>query len=455
MESISLVLTLGIIFAISIFRPGLTGALLLLMYPLEQIFQVVSQGLLPNIFLNITIGIVTIISLFNKFFKHENIFRGYISLAFVLVIILYSYSAISLVWSPGQSIGLELVPTRIPFFVLYVILGPLLITTEKDLYSLIWWMGILTLGSCILVLISPEFQSQWGRLGLVVGGKLRTNPLALGELGGIAVIIGGVYRFPVYGIFNFAFRTLLVVLGGMVAIKAGSRGQLFGALFVVVCCLPISAKIKNIRSFISIIIILIFVSIITKFLLDNLLEGGDAKRFTIDEILYGSSSASERLNNILSLANMWISNPRAVITGLGSYAFASVGDKSIVYSHNITADMIFELGLPGISIYITLIIITISNLRFLFKFTNTFPMQRMQVGFMIALIFFQFILMNKQGDLWNGVVIFYLALTMSRCASRTLDGNFWGMQNIEHNDFNEIMPSNNETIINDTDTRLQ
>jgi MFS family permease len=81
----------------------------------------------------------------------------------------------------------------------------------------------------LTMILNPEFNIRSGRLGFMLTETVRSNPLAIGELGGILMIVSVLYRGLRATRLFTVLRVAAFVVGTALALYSGSRGQvLFG-----------------------------------------------------------------------------------------------------------------------------------------------------------------------------------------------------------------------------------
>ena len=149
--------------------------------------------------------------------------------------------------------------------------------------------------------------------------------------------------------------------------------------------------------------------------MDTLLSGFAAKRFSSDELIYGSSSSSTRVENVLALGQAWVQSPVAWVLGLGFYAFNGLfADAGNIYSHVLFADVIFELGLPGVALMSGFLYFVIRDAFRLYNVASSAPLTRAACAVLIALFAYQLLLVNKQGNLWGSMYFFLMGILISR-----------------------------------------
>lgn len=402
---------------ISAFRPPWAFALVLLMYPLEQVMQAHCPALRSGFAAQaVNYGVA-----FSSFFAcivtiaKGGGFVNWMNSAMLATIGLYLWSIITLLWSPGRTEVLETIGSQWPYFILIILIAPLLIRDIDEIGASLrafLWIG-LPLG--FITAFSPEFASKYGRLGFDIGMGFRSNPLALGELGGGLLIVGATLRKGVMPVAGTIIRIIAVILGAMVAIKAGSRGQFFTAVAVAIAFIPVSAPLRNPVAFVSSVVGIGVVLAAASFFLSTELDGFAAKRFSSDEMLYGASSVSGRLSNFYVLAEAYLRSPTAIFVGLGYSTFTTLpGSMGEPYSHILFADSLFELGIPGAVLMSTIIWTGCRSTYQLSKRYAHDPLQRSVLATAGALVAYQVLLVNKQGSLWGIPILFPLLAVMLR-----------------------------------------
>jgi len=403
--------------AVSVFRPPWVFALIILLFPLKQVIQALCPAFITQLGAESVNYIVAITSLMASahtiIYKKEGL-ANWMNHAIIATIVLYAWSVITIIWSPGGKDGLSVILGQLPYFFLIIIISPLLIRDINDLKTslqVLLWIGILL---ALVFIFSPEFTNVDGRIALNLG-SYRSNTLAIGELGGLLILIGSTLRKGVVPGIGILIRMLAIILGAVVAIKAGSRGQFFVAVLVSVTFIPISAPVRNLFNFLAAIFVVLFVLISASYLLSTQLEGFAAKRFSTDEILVGASSADSRLSNLYVLFAAYAANPISIFIGLGCNAFSALpGASGQPYSHILFADAVCELGIPGM-IFMGLVFWLGSRSTYqLLKFYNWEPTKRCVLATIGALIASQTLLVNKQGSLWGTPILFPLLIVMVR-----------------------------------------
>jgi hypothetical protein len=258
-----------------------------------------------------------------------------------------------------------------------------------------------------------------GRLVIDFGGGVSSSPLAVGELGGSLLILSALAHRGSLGVIGLMLQIAGLLVGLVVALKSGSRGQFIFAIPVAFLFLPVASPIKNLRNFLASTVAITAIVLLANLLYSNLLESNEAKRFSVDSMLYGSSSAMGRVQNVFALALEWLSSPFSLLFGTGYSSFASLpeaGDQD--YSHVLFADALFELGVPGALLLTVCLSGAVEASRTLFRRYRYEPGARAAVASFMALGVYGALLVNKQGSLWNVPLLFFFTSALARLASR-------------------------------------
>lgn len=408
----------GLALLAGVLSPVWALALVAAMYPLEQALQASVTYFITHVsMVNITVGVVALISFLNLARNAENL-RGFMTPMFIVCTVLHLWSIISIAWTPSRDAAIEFVRTGIPYFGLFVVVAPLFVRDAASLGAFV--RTFLYLGTAVvgLVVINPNFTFYSGRLGFVIEGNVRSNPLAIGELGGTLIIVATLLRQgPVQWLVNLA-RVFAFLIGALLALQSGSRGQLLFSVFIALLFVPISKRIQNVFGFIGTLLTAAIVVPVVLFL---------AQRFVYSDVL-GRWDAADlsggfgvRLLNWFDVLQVWGRTPSAWAFGLGLNAFSSVttaGSKE-GYPHNIFVETLTECGLPMVLLLLWMIWSTARDCRWLFRRFAEDPANRVSVAVLIALGLYFFLIANKQANLWGQGVMFMYFCIIARLRRRT------------------------------------
>jgi hypothetical protein len=405
---------------ISVFRTNWALALLTVFFPFKQALQAssgffISNFALPNYIVAVVLGLATL----RAALKRTAPFLGYLSFQYWGILTLFAWSAISLVWTPSRGPAIDFIVGNIPYLVLYVVIGPMLIGDVREYRSFLLTLLPVSLLVAAVILLNPAFSSETGRMGVQIAANVRTNPLAIGELGGIMMITAALIRGSSTSIGLAVLRAVALGAGTILAFQSGSRGQLAFAILVAIFCFPVARRVRSIGGFFGAafgsLAVAAVVVVISQFVLEgNLLARWEARSM--------DAGFGVRASNLLDLISEWLSSPLAWVFGLGFNAFSSLGAAQAFeeYSHNVSVDVLTELGLPMFCIYLGLISQSVRASAWLVRTYGDDPSSRSTCALAVAFAAYQFLLANKQGMLWSSPALFLSLLTVSRLQSRAV-----------------------------------
>jgi hypothetical protein len=112
--------------------------------------------------------------------------------------------------------------------------------------------------------------------------------------------------------------------------------------------------------------------------------------------------------------------PSAWIFGLGFNAFSAVcNDLGQGYSHATFADVLCELGIPAFGVLLAILWITFGSGRSLFRRFKDHPGDRAVIATLLAMVIYQVLIANKEGNLWGSLNLFMYCIVVTRLEVRT------------------------------------
>ncbi|MCE9619798.1 MAG: hypothetical protein K8R92_07795 [Planctomycetes bacterium] len=393
-------------------KPHWALALLLLMYPLEQGLQ----GWFPmfverQALANYIVGVVVVICLFQAYIRGLIDFEGYFNPVWVTIFVAYIYSFITIIWTPATDNAWQLVIDGWPYTVMYMLIAPLLLSEIKDWHNTLVVAIVFGCVSAVAMLISPEFTLKQGRLGMDFTSKLRSSPLAIGELGGFLMLATTLLVLPGSSFISKVYRFFAFFAGVVLSIYSGSRGQFIFAGFLSVVFFPLSRPIKNVSQFFLLsfgaVGLLGVVGLVVAFLV------GDpeiAMRWLNPQ--EADRAVGLRSANIVDLLDGFMRAPAMWLPGLGLNAFTALTGSTEPYSHSIFVDVLAEMGLVAFVIMIACLWSILRRSIQLIRENLLLPDSRSASVVMVALCAYQLLLMNKQGQLWasQNTLVYFLLL---------------------------------------------
>ena len=377
-----------------------TLALLLLNYPLEQGLQ----GSIPlfvanQSFANYIVGIIAVISLLRGILQKKSKLTGYFNIIWLIIFAAYVYSFVSIAWSPSAANALLLVSDGIPYTILYIIIAPMMLDDIEDWNHVLIISTIFGFITAVAIIFSTEFTIRSGRLGMDFGPKMRSSPLAIGELGGFLMITSGLIVYRIKNNWLIIGRIIIVITGVILSIYSGSRGQFLFAGILILLFFPISRPIKNINQFFLLTISSIGLGLLILLVLSFLVKDAEIANRWINAS-ENERAFGVRSSNISDLINGFISSPSLWLSGLGMNAFTSLTGSREPYSHSIFLDVFVEMGLISFCLMLVCIWIIFKQSLFILNFYADQLYLRSAAAVLVTLCVYQILLMNKQGQLW-------------------------------------------------------
>ena len=377
-----------------------TLALLLLNYPLEQGLQGSIPFFVANqSFANYIIGIIAVISLLRGILQKKSKLTGYFNIIWLIIFAAYVYSFVSIAWSPSAANALLLVSDGIPYTILYIIIAPMMLDDIEDWNHVLIISTIFGFITAVAIIFSTEFTIRSGRLGMDFGPKMRSSPLAIGELGGFLMITGGLIVYRIKNNWLIIGRIIIVITGVILSIYSGSRGQFLFAGILILFFFPISRPIKNINQFFLLTASSIGLSLLILFVLSFLVKDAEIANRWINAS-ENERAFGVRSSNISDLINGFISSPSLWLPGLGMNAFTSLTGSREPYSHSIFLDVFVEMGLISSCLMIVCIWNIFKQSLLILNFYADQLYLRSAAAVLVTLCVYQILLMNKQGQLW-------------------------------------------------------
>ena len=398
-----------------------TWALVLaaLMFGIEQSLQTSSPIFLDKSWLaNVSVGVACLLSVLRVLVTKPGSLRGYFTPMLLGVLVLYGWWLVTLAWTPSLEGALDILSKNFPYFGLFVILAPILLNDIEDVSKFgraLLYSGILVM---LTLVLNPEFGTWSGRMGLIVGGKIITSPLAIGELGGTLIILASLLRTGPAPALLLIARIAAFILGAILALQSGSRGQLIFAVIIAVGFIPVSKRVKSIPAFIGSALAIAFMGVMVMLLANQILYGFALERWGAGQL---DSGFQGRLANATDLLSAFVRNPVAWILGLGANAFRSLSAVTAKdeYPHNVPVEVLCELGIPMALLFGSLIVLGIRDFMSLFRRFAADEERRVGLAVLLSMATYQFLLCNKQSNLWGNCMLFFFLLLISRLRARS------------------------------------
>ncbi|MGI9508879.1 MAG: O-antigen ligase family protein [Geminicoccaceae bacterium] len=399
-------------------RPSVILSMIFLLFALDQWGFALASGYLPGAaFTNylaagMTAMAIAILFMFGK--PHR--FLG--GPAFWLVIALFSYALLSTYWVtvPDKAMGIWAV--NFQYLVVFILGAPLLIQEVDDLE--VPMRALLLLGTPFIFCLT--FMLDWGYRGFYVNGELVRLPLALAQFGGYMMIVGALFG-PKHS-FWVVLRIAAVVLGALLIVKTGARGQFISAVLCGAVLFglgrssfsPIKLVIATV--FASVFVVIAYIGAINYMKSDPNLQA-TAGRWAFDRLTEDYGGRSIRVLRIEAMLDAWKESPGTMLVGLGNSASYDPNITECTspvgcYPHNLWIEILTEEGLIGFSLYLALVLyVGIFAVRAISD-PSVDPDRKGALKVLFAFMIFELILSLKQGSLLGNWRFFLFAILLDR-----------------------------------------
>lgn len=317
------------------------------------------------------------------------------------IYLLYAYALSSMVWSPSIGIASDNIKEAAPYLLMYLFLANFLMIQHQDFDEMekgIYWLLVPLALLCV-------FFADWSSRVMepaVFLADMKLNPLAVAVCGGI------LFAFAVFNSIGKSLLTkaALYCVAGValfLVIKTESRGQLLALLLLTPVFLLLSSGRLNFKQALATAILSSIILISVNIMLTD--YSGDIRW----DSTRMQGDYEGRLQGAANLMDAWLSSPGHYLFGLGlsaSYQPYIAG----TYVHIVPLEVLGELGLAGLALYLVLHIVVVK------RFFRTFAICRKEAWIRTRLLLFFFIycftflLTLKQGSLLGSAYQFFYAL---------------------------------------------
>ncbi|MSR29182.1 MAG: hypothetical protein EXS03_06375 [Phycisphaerales bacterium] len=412
------IVAFGLACVAAMLSPAWGLALVLTMYAFEQAAQASNMLFVRFVALaNFCVAVSVTFGVVRNFLATPRLFHGYASPVWFGTVAIFAYSAASLFWTPARATAVPLLTGQIPYFVLFILIAPLLIDDIGSLTRFTRAFLFLGVAIVVMMLLNPAFTFYTGRLGFNLEATVRTNPLAMGELGGNILLAGALFRVGSSAWFTQLLRIGAFGLGAVLALQSGSRGQIIFAVLIALGFYPMAVRIKNMAGFFWSAVGAVAVIPIILLLGQYLLSGQELRRWSL-EFLAGGSDV--RVANVTELMSAWLAYPPAWFVGLGFNAFTAVSAaRSEPYSHVLFVDLLAEHGIPMFILFCIVLTTAVRDAVWVFRRFADDPDARAALAVFYSFFAYQLLLVNKQGYIWAAMMFFFQIVTITRLRMRT------------------------------------
>lgn len=399
-------------------KPNYTIVLMLAMFGIEQTLQAYFPILAGGFgwFTNVAIGLLALVAVFNRYVQGGQLTNGYFNAAFWALITLYFYSWLNSFPSPSRDRALTMNASGWPYWIMLIVLAPMLLGSIAEFRRIVIVFMVVGIIFTLFLVLNPAAGYEGsGRLRVdldaVAGLGHRSNPLALGTMGGMLLVCAVLFRPERSGLLLNMIRGSAFALGLGLAVASGSRGQVMVAVAVSVLLFPMSRKLKNVVQFFAVSTGVVFLLVLIGVVFSLVTSDATIQRWDTDTM---ALDLENRFGNSLLVFTAYLSSPGLWLTGLGSNAFTSLtptGD-STPYVHNVYSEIMTEQGLIGTAMLAIMCVAVLKGARRLFLIYRDDPAMRPAVATFLGLTLYGMGLALKQGSFLGSpsIMFFWIVL---------------------------------------------
>ncbi|MGI9485796.1 MAG: O-antigen ligase family protein [Geminicoccaceae bacterium] len=399
-------------------RPAVILSMIFLLFALDQWGFALASGYLPSsAFTNYLAAGMTAFAIVILFMlgKPHRLLSGP---AFWLVVALFTYAFMSTLWVTVPGKALSIWAVNFQYLVVFILGAPLLIQEIDDLE--VPMRALLLLGTPFIFCLN--FLLEWGYRGFVVNGEVTRLPLALAQFGGYMMILGALFG-PRHG-YWVLLRIAAVVLGALLIVKTGARGQFISAVLCGAVLFGLGRsgfspiKLMLATAFAAVFVVIAYFGAISYMKSDPNLRA-TAGRWSIDRLTEDYGDRSIRVLRIEAMLDAWTDNPGTMLVGLGNSASYDPNITDCTspvgcYPHNLPIEILTEEGLIGLGLYLALILyVGVIAIRAISD-SSVDDDRKGALKVLFAFMIFELILSLKQGSLLGNWRFFLFTILLDR-----------------------------------------
>ena len=338
---------------ISLKRVGALIALAICMFGVESFFAAKSTFFVDHSsFANLVILAALVARCLLSFVRGELV-NPITTVTWRLSVMLLAFALLTYFWTPKPDRFLENWQRGAPYIVIYLMIIPMMMSSmEVARSTLIWVLGIGAVFTLLLFL-----ACDWDGRGVVLAGQSRfadkrdtAAVLAIAQLGGTMAIIAALIRLESRR-YVTVIRWAIVILGLLIIVRTGSRGQTVAAVACIATFLPLHSRSISLRGVVTVLGSIAAAGLIGYYLY---VEYGNQGRW-----LHAQTALERRTDMWQGMLKYWSNDGVfAWFFGLGNAsAYRYVG----FYIHNIPIEILCEEGLIGFALFFFLVKRALSN----------------------------------------------------------------------------------------------
>ena len=296
---------------------------------------------------NVLAGSIVLLAVGIHFFRGSQ-YKSSWSFGALVIWLLFCYALLSVFWSENTDAGFSIWASKMPYLLLALIFVPWILRGTRDLLPVYQDFLIVGLILTALIYLTTDWTGRVVELG--EGPEIaKGNPLEVATVAGLTMLVAIMHgKHGVFSIWG-GIRVVAVLLGLIVAVRTGSRGQMIAAVVVVVPMLLLKNKMTSPRNIAATLLVGLTVLIILNVAINHYWSGA---RFSQDLAIHDMSLRFSMSGDMLAA---WFGdhNPFTVFIGLGSTSAEELIGR---YPHNVPIEILTEEGVIGFSLYLTMLI---------------------------------------------------------------------------------------------------
>jgi hypothetical protein len=326
-----------------------------------------------------------------------------------LILLLFFYAYCSTLWSPSFERGADAWQTAFPYIGTIVFLAPLLVWRVEDIRVFcvrMLWLGALL---CVLLLFTVRWELRQVVIAADPYGRLTGgNPLAVAQIAGSVAFLALFLRFPKAPVLWPLAKWSILAVTLVLIVRSGSRGQLLGALGVIIVFWGIAHRPRNLLRTCAVLFSLGLILMVVKWSLDWF--WAEDVRFKQQALAYAAAGRLEMAGTVLK---HWAASPGTLLFGLGNSASYDPGILG-GYAHIVPMEILGEEGVVGFFLYSLILAGTIGAGARSYRMVRDDAPLRSLFACLGALWLFAFFLSLKQGNLLGSNEFFLYSILLAK-----------------------------------------
>jgi hypothetical protein len=382
-----------------IFRPEWAFVLAVVMFPVKQL-----MGAYLPIFVrisplfNLLVFSAVLIAVGSRALKRERPLAGMYNPLTVVTLVLYGWATAALLWTPGNGVARWL--DGYAYWGMYVLLLPMTLLNLEHFRRTLPLLLVVGTIAAVLYYTNPKASWYSGRLTILIAAKgaameIRGNSLTVSQMGGM-VAIAAAMMLPLRGGLAMTTLRIVAILTGVgLSVVSGARAQAALSVLTIVLFYPMSRRVKSLNQFFLVaggmggLLTVIFIGF-------TLFLGQGSEQSRRWDISRWWDVITSRAGDAGILIEAYLSHPQNWLQGLGTNAMSYFAGIPVTYAHNAPVEMLCELGLIGLTLYIVACVLAFRMSRRLFQAHAEDPVDRATVAVLLAITFYSFTLSLKQ-----------------------------------------------------------